>query len=419
MEIAGSGKRVRIYLGEHDRAGGRQEPLWETLLNLLREEGAAGATMVKGQAGFGVHGKLHVARLADLAPDLPVVVEWIDGAERVERLMPSVSSLVRTGLITVESIDVVRYTHREPAPLPADRVGKVMTQDVVFVRAETPLGEVVRTLLDRDFRALPVLDESSHVVGIVTNRDLVERGGLSGRVELLAVLGGGALERELGAAGMREKRADDVMSRQVVTVGPDEPLDRAAHLMVERKIKRLPVVDGDGRLVGMLSRVDVLRTMGETYVSPASGAPPRRAVGGTIAEIVRRDAPVVRVDAPLGEVLDAVTGTRLNRAVVVDDERRVVGIVSDAELLRRLDPEAQMGLLPALMRRSRTPLAGGAARDVMRTPAHTLSQDAPIEEAIRVMLETRRKILPVTDADGRLVGVVDRADLLSASRAAA
>jgi len=90
MDIVGTGKRVRIYIGEHDKASGHHDPLWETILNYLRKEGAAGATMVRGLAGFGAHSKLHMARIADLVPDLPVVIEWIDGPERVERLLPHV-----------------------------------------------------------------------------------------------------------------------------------------------------------------------------------------------------------------------------------------------------------------------------------------------------------------------------------------
>lgn len=124
MEIAGTGKRVRVYIGEQDKAGGHHEPLWETILNLLREEGAAGATMMRGTAGFGAHSKLHLARLADLVPDLPVIIEWLDGPERVERLLPRVCALVHSGTVTVEDVDVVKYTHRAPRPLPPDTVAR-------------------------------------------------------------------------------------------------------------------------------------------------------------------------------------------------------------------------------------------------------------------------------------------------------
>lgn len=412
MEITGVGKRVRIYLGEHDKARGSHEPLWEMLLNLLRNEGAAGATMFRGLAGFGAHNRLHLARFVDVSPDLPVMVEWIDGPDRVERLLPRISALVHTGMITVEDIDIVKYTHREPRALPPDRVADLMTRDVAVVHPETPVGEAVRMLLNRGYRALPVVDDEQRLVGIITNRDLVDRGGLSARLELLAALGGPALERELAASGAREKSASDVMTRDVVAVTPDADLTRAAALMVERRIKRLPVVE-DGRLVGILSRVDLLRTMGEDYVAPGPQESPPIAARG-IGDLMRRDVPAVPADASLGEVLDAVTSTRLNRAIVVDVDRRVLGIVSDADLLARLDPGAQTGLLAALMRRG--PLAGavtGTARDVMRAPALAVTVDTPIADAAQRMLEAQRKVLAVTDADGRLLGVVDRADLLA------
>jgi CBS domain-containing protein len=388
--------------------------LWETILGLLREEGAAGATMLRGLAGFGAHSKLHMARLADLVPDLPVVVEWIDGPERVERLLPRVSALVRSGTITVEDVDIVKYTHREPRFVPPDRVADVMTRDVVCVHPETPIGELVRMLIDRDFRSVPVVDADERLVGIVTNRDLVDRAGLSARVELLAVLGGAALERELAASGVRERTAADVMTRDVIQAGPDEPLERAAHLMAEHRIKRLPVVNVAARLVGILSRVDVLRTMGEDYHAPTTAADPRpNTVPHVVGDLMRSDVPSIAPDAPLGEVLDVVTSTRLNRAIVVDAERRVLGVVTDADLLARLDPGAQTGLLGALMRRGRVRVDGQVtARDLMHGPALTVMADTPVWSAAQQMLEGRHKVLPITDAEGRLRGVVDRADLL-------
>src|SRR3981081_2452053 len=113
MDGFGAGTRVRIYIGEQDKAEGSHEPLWEDLLNLLRHEGSAGATMFRGMAGFGAHSRLHMARLADLAPDLPVVVEWIDIPERVERLMPRIVSLVESGTITVDDVTIVKHARRE------------------------------------------------------------------------------------------------------------------------------------------------------------------------------------------------------------------------------------------------------------------------------------------------------------------
>jgi len=414
MDLVGNGKRVCIYIGEHDRAPGSSRPLWEELLKFLRDEGAAGATMFRGLAGFGAHSQLHLARVADLVPDLPVVVEWIDGPDRVDRLLPRVCALVPSGLVTVEELTIGRYTHRPPRPMPPDRVADVMTRFVVAVHPSTPLGELVRMLVDRDYRGLPVVDQANRVVGVVTNRDLIERGGLSARVELLGALAGAALERELSATGVREKTAADVMTREVVSVRGDAPLRHAAQLMIQRRIKRLPVVD-DGQLVGVISRADLLRTMGQDYAAPTLQPTSLPAHVRRAGDVMRADIPVVVADAPLGELLDAVTSTRLNRAVVVDGDRHVLGVVSDADLLARLDPTGQTGLLGTLMgRRSRGLQTSTTAGELVHGTPLTVDVEMPAAEAVRLMLEARHKVLPVTDAEGRLVGVADRADLLRA-----
>ena len=110
------GKRVRIYISEHDRAPGRHEPLWEALLNDLRNHGAAGVTVFRGMAGFGAHSHVHMARLADVLPDLPIVIEWVDDSSRVDRLLPDVLQMVQTGTITSEDVEVVKHVPRAAAP---------------------------------------------------------------------------------------------------------------------------------------------------------------------------------------------------------------------------------------------------------------------------------------------------------------
>jgi CBS domain-containing protein len=136
-----------------------------------------------------------------------------------------------------------------------------------------------------------------------------------------------------------------------------------------------------------------------------------------VADVMTTEVPSVAADAALGQVLDSVTSTRLNRAIVIDSARRVLGVVTDADLLAQLDPGAHTGLMAALM--GRTHFRGEThvtARDVMRSPALTVRADTPVAEAAQQMLEARHKVLPVTDTDGHLLGVVDRADLLASMR---
>jgi len=414
VEIVGLGKRVRIYIAEQDKAEGSHDPLWQELLDLLHREGAAGTTLFRGLAGFGARSQVRVARFADIVPDMPVVVEWIDNPDRVARLLPRASQLVATGMITIEDIEIVKYTHRQPRPLPRDTVADVMTRSVVSVHRDTPVGELVRMLLYRDYRSLPVVDDVGRLIGIVTNTDLVERAGLSARVDLLAALGGHALEQELMRSGARVKTAGDVMSCATVAVGPADSLERAAHLMVEQQVKRLPVLDAEGRLAGIVTRLDMLKAIGEGYPVPIGPEPRHPARLRTISDLMRTDVIALPAEAPLGEVVDAVSASSLSRAIVVDASRRVLGVVSDADILARLDPGEATGLLSALMRRGRASAQTRiTAAELMHSPPVTAVAETAIADAARLMVDARMKMLPITDASGRLLGVVDRADLLS------
>ncbi|HEY7031420.1 MAG TPA: DUF190 domain-containing protein [Thermomicrobiales bacterium] len=113
-ELNRDGVRVRAYFGERDKHHGT--PLWSAILELLRREGAAGATVTRGFAGYGAHSKIHAASLVDLSSDLPLVLEWIDDEEHVARLLPTIEKMLQGGLITTEPVKIVRYqSHRDRA----------------------------------------------------------------------------------------------------------------------------------------------------------------------------------------------------------------------------------------------------------------------------------------------------------------
>lgn len=102
---------VRIFLGESDRFG--HTPLPRALLERLRREGFAGATVIHGVAGFGASSIIHTASLVELSHDLPVLIEVIDDEAHVERLLPILDEMVTGGaLVTVERVRVVKYAGR-------------------------------------------------------------------------------------------------------------------------------------------------------------------------------------------------------------------------------------------------------------------------------------------------------------------
>lgn len=102
---------VRIFIGESDRWHGR--PLATALVERLRKEGFAGATVLRGLAGFGARSIFHTAHLLELSQDLPLVLEVVETQEHVERLVPILDEMVADGLVTLEKVRVLKYSAGE------------------------------------------------------------------------------------------------------------------------------------------------------------------------------------------------------------------------------------------------------------------------------------------------------------------
>lgn len=418
MQLQGKALRVIIYFGESDHYEGKA--LHAALLEFLRREGAAGATIVRGLSGFGAHSRIHTAKIVEISFDLPLRLEWVDQLETVERLMPQVRRMVDDGLITIEEVDVVQYAPgRRPDPL-AQPVQDVMRTEVVSISPETPLAEVVTMLLQKGYRSLPVVDESRTLLGIITDGDLLNRAGLSARLDFQEELSDAAVQKRLTALRSQDTQAAELMTLPVITVTPADSLRQAVELMAAHHLKRLPVVNGNGRLVGWISRVDVLRAIEyhqmavEPELEPPEG-------GATIAAMMYKDVPVVGPGATLEEIVQVLERNRRRRAVVVDAAQRVLGIITDGDLLRRAQGEARPGLLSRLRGLvSRQPSAvdvglldsRDTAADLMTSPVITIPINASPATALQLMIRHQVKRLPVVDDNGRLVGLLGRASLI-------
>ena len=103
---------MRIFIGESDRCEDgphKGKPLYEALLHLMRERGFAGATVLRGIAGFGARAKVHTDRILRLSMDLPIVVEVVETQEKIDAIRPELDEMIGGGLITLERAKVVLY----------------------------------------------------------------------------------------------------------------------------------------------------------------------------------------------------------------------------------------------------------------------------------------------------------------------
>jgi len=134
-------------------------------------------------------------------------------------------------------------------------VKDAMTTQVIWVEQDTPYAAIAAALREYRVSAFPVLDQAGQVIGVVSESDLLAKLALGGGEDQTAITG---ILHQHQMEKARAVTAADLMTSPAATVAPDETLEQAARLMYQRKVKRLPVVDADNHLAGIVSRADVL-----------------------------------------------------------------------------------------------------------------------------------------------------------------
>jgi len=107
MTLPKEGHLLRIFIGESDRHEGA--PLYEWIVRKARENGLAGATVLRGMEGFGAHSRLHTAKILRLSLDLPIIVEIVDTLDKIEAFIPIIDEVIEEGLATLEKVQIYFY----------------------------------------------------------------------------------------------------------------------------------------------------------------------------------------------------------------------------------------------------------------------------------------------------------------------
>ncbi|MBI3677681.1 MAG: DUF190 domain-containing protein [Proteobacteria bacterium] len=107
MQVPTDAVLLRVFLGEGDKFHGK--PLYEAVVLKAREMHLAGATVLRGPMGFGHSSRLHTAKILRLSEDLPLVIEIVDSEEKIDAFLPTLDSMMGSGLVTMEKVKVLRY----------------------------------------------------------------------------------------------------------------------------------------------------------------------------------------------------------------------------------------------------------------------------------------------------------------------
>lgn len=109
-KLTGAAKRLRIYIGESDRWQGKS--LYQAIVLKAKELDLAGATVVRGIMGYGANSRIHTSRIVELSSDLPIMIEIIDSAAYIAKLLPLLDAMVTEGLVTLDDVEIIKYSSR-------------------------------------------------------------------------------------------------------------------------------------------------------------------------------------------------------------------------------------------------------------------------------------------------------------------
>ena len=221
------------------------------------------------------------------------------------------------------------------------------------------------------------------------------------------------IEQDLHALESSPLKVADVMTKPVVTANNEETLGVATTRMVKLGLKRLPVVNSEGKLVGVISRLDILRQVANSpEVIPAAQLP----IGAvrTVEDIMSARIPMVLQDDDLATIIEKFSATASHRLIVVGQNGKAIGLISDSDVVARVQPVKRHGILDALRNIGKPPIGKETAFDLMSPEPLTAAPDLPVVDAAKRMLGDARKWLVVVDKNGKPLGLVDRQIMLEA-----
>jgi CBS domain-containing protein len=415
---------IEIFTSESTRY--KHKPVTEAVVQFVHGLKIAARCIVsRGIGGCYENGEVATNRIEILSFNMPVKIEIILPTPELEKVLPTIEQIISDGIVVVEDMQIRCHKVSKRLIPRALKVRDVMTPSPTSVAPDTAVDEIVLLLLSAAFHGVPVVDGDHRPVGIVTESDLIDRAGMPVRLGLLEQFDQRKVDTLL--ASLAAKTAGQIMSKPVVAVRDEDQLTTAVEQMLIKKRKRLPVVNADGKLVGMLSRLDVFRTI--TKESPNWKDIKKHNVEvnnvRSIADIMRTDVHTVGPDAPLDTVIETIDDNDVQRVIVVDGEGKLLGMVFDSDLLAAFGEhhshvwDVLLSKLPfsETARRHREVLERARAQttgEVMQTDLTTIAPDAPVDEAIRLMVERKIKILPVIDSNRKFKGIVTRDSLLQA-----
>ncbi|HIH27949.1 MAG TPA: CBS domain-containing protein [Methanoregulaceae archaeon] len=275
------------------------------------------------------------------------------------------------------------------------REGEIMaiaTREVVSVPPTIPIIAAVETMTECGFRRLPVVDAGSRKLrGIITSGDIINFMGGGDKFNLVQVKHGGNLLSAIN------ENVRAIMTQQMTTLPDSATINDAIDIIVNRRVGGMPIVDGEGVLVGIATERDVMKVLATEKVTLS------------VNDVMSTSLRVTDPDCPIGTVTRDMTTHRFRRLPVVSNDV-LYGIITTTDIMKYLGTKK---VFEQLVTGDVAEVMGLPVRNLVSGKLFTTSPEKSINEAAREMLEKNVGALPVIE-NTRLVGLITEFDIVKA-----
>jgi len=383
---------LKIYVGESDQAPDGS-PLYEKIIFLAKENGLKGATAYRGIMGFGSNSYVHSSKILRLSEDLPIIIDILDEANKISSFIKIIRDYFQEGSIAV--IDLANFLH---CPM---TVREIMSSPPIAVQVKDTLIKVLELISEHKIKFIPVVSEENKLEGIITGRNILQAFSLDLKTK----------NHSLFQAMSKDKKdlpVNLIMNKEVITVSPELKVVECAKLLNKHKVKRFPVVDAENRLLGVISRTDILYAWKSVDVFLPEEETP---FGKVAKDLAYKDVPVIQENTPLTQVAELVLEHYLQMAVCVNEQNQVIGLIFDSDLIQYVLQQQDVSVLKKVKE-----FFGQhkevSLRNLLHTSFYYLKPEDDLQTIIKTMQKYNVKRLPVLTEDRRLLGVVERDSLL-------
>ena len=416
---------IEIFTDEAARYRGK--PLYKAIVGFVKDLRITARCVVsKGIEAYYESGEWVTQDILAISYNMPLKIEILLPASELKGVSDALDEMIDSGICTVRNVDM-RFHKVCKRIIPKHiRVKNIMTANPKTVSATSPLNGVVKLLLSSIFTGIPVVDNDRRPVGVITQSDLIYKAKIPIKLSILPEKDRARLDEYL--LKLAPQKAEDIMTQPAITIDQDKMMTDAIAVMVEKKVKRLPVVDGKGNIVGVLSRMDIFHAI--THEFPDWNAFKDRNIAlsypQVVADIMRQDALTVTPDTSVEAVMNLININDLEVVAVISDSGQLLGLIFEHNLLT-LFSYHEISLWNYLRDKLSGNKSGARFRDflknirnktaaeIMKTDLITILEKAGIDEAIALITNRKIKRLPVIDRNGVFKGLINRESLLRAA----